>query len=295
MQGRNNRAFTLVELLVVIAIIGILIALLLPAVQAAREAARRMQCSNNLKQMGVALHNYHATHNVFPYGWGYDVTSWSWSGLILPFAEQDTIHQRIDYRYTYNSLENRDVIKEFVPMYQCPSAPENLLVTCCKGIPGDEDVAETNYAAITTHLPVPNAYAGEPRSSENQATGVIYGRSKTAVRDIIDGTSHTLLVTEFDVSQDDPYKSTLPSTYCANGQCNIGMNWAAASLVTTAYGINSGAAYTSHAVVSHHAGGAQFLYCDGHVSFLSENIDQATLEALTTRNWGEIIDENAAQ
>jgi len=140
------RGFTLVELLVVITIIGILIALLLPAVQAAREAARRMQCTNNLKQFGLALHNYHLTHKVFPYGAGGGGTWWSWSALILPFIEQNAIYDQIDFDKPYNAVHpvNNDVMKNFIAAYQCPSAPPNVLCACCSGIPGHEDTAETN-------------------------------------------------------------------------------------------------------------------------------------------------------
>src|SRR5688572_27645245 len=105
MKLRLSRGFTLVELLVVIAIIGILVALLLPAVQAAREAARRMQCGNNLKQIGISIHNYHDTYKSFPSGWicpsvatgamAVDQESWGWSSLILPFMEQQALHDQL--------------------------------------------------------------------------------------------------------------------------------------------------------------------------------------------------------
>ena len=255
---RNGRSgFTLVELLVVIAIIGILVALLLPAVQSAREAARRASCLNNMKQIGIALQNYHGTHKSFPFGWGRDLTSWSWSALILPYAEEGIVEDMIDWSYTYNVPENLPFAsKMFIPMYQCPSAPDNVLVTCCKGngAGNHDDVAETNYCAISTHLPVLWAQVGEPRTSEDMATGVIYGRSKTGI------------------------------------QQNAGFFWQAVNLVTTAHGINGDVIYEDSGVLSYHPGGAQFLFCDGHVTFLDEGIDQDVLEALTTRRGNEVVD-----
>jgi len=129
MKKHDRPGFTLVELLVVIAIIGILIALLLPAVQAAREAARRMQCSNNLKQLGLALHIYHDTYKVFPYAAGGGGTYWSWSTLMLSSIEAQTTYDRIDFEYPYNAGPSNDAIKAnneamrtFLNVYQCPSA-----------------------------------------------------------------------------------------------------------------------------------------------------------------------------
>lgn len=283
---RNRRsAFTLVELLVVIAIIGILIALLLPAVQAAREAARRMQCTNNLKQMGLALHNYHNSMKSFPYGAGGGGTWWSWSALILPYIEQAGAHEKINFNYSYNTTQNADAIKTFFPFYQCPSAPENQLVTCCAVIPGIEDVAEANYSAVST---IKNVYFGKDAKGE----GVMYLNSGTGIAEIIDGTSHTLMVAEFDSPPDDLWKELISQpTYCPDGQCNMGKFWAAENQLTTYYGMNPGGrfGYRESAPQGHHPGGLNFLFADGHVSFLSESINKDTLEALATRAKGEVI------
>ena len=290
MAKQKRTAFTLVELLVVIAIIGILIALLLPAVQAAREAARRMQCSNNLKQLGLALQMYHDTYKVFPYASCVNDTEagyWGWSTVMLSYIEAQNTYDRIDFNYDYNMLHeiNNEAMRTFISVYQCPSAPENQLVTCCMPIPGEEDAAETNYSAVTTHLATP--YAG---ASGDSGTGVMYTNSHTSLRDITDGTSHTFLVGECDPPQDDPtYKSMYPE-YCPGGNCYIGKMWATGAYVTTAYGINSHLHMYESGIESNHAGGAQFLYVDGHVEMLNEDIDQTLLEALTTRNWGEQID-----
>jgi prepilin-type N-terminal cleavage/methylation domain-containing protein/prepilin-type processing-associated H-X9-DG protein len=299
---RPLRGFTLVELLVVIAIIGILVVMLLPAVQAAREAARRIQCVNNLKQIGLALQNYHDAQGVFPPAWGWygpdpsnSHNTWAWSVQILPFAEGSDLYDRFDlsvlyYDYTAGAPQNYDLVRTFMPLYQCPSAPENALVTCCNDGPNHDDVAETNYSAISTHLPVFRGWAGSPSTPESDATGVIYGQSKTAIRHITDGTSKTVLVTETDTDEDDPVRFDpvyVPKWCGAGGACLWGKFWVAVNVVTTAHGINSGLTLEDAGVVSRHPGGAQFVFGDGHVAFIEQDIDQAILEALTTRERGD--------
>ena len=282
MRTRPGIGFTLVELLVVITIIGILIALLLPAVQAAREAARRMQCQNNLKQIGLALHLYHDVHKSFPWGTGYQGPLWSWAALILPYLEQKAAHDLIDYSIGYNNPINEEAIGQLIPTYQCPSAPENELCSCCRGIPGEEDAGETNYVGIAHHE------TGYLYNNIN-GSGLLFPDSGVRIAHILDGTSQTLMVGEVDLDQDDPWKTDNPD-YCPALQCYVGRAWAEGNIVTTAYGINSKPIMLTPAVISRHPDGAQFAFADGHVSFVSESINQATLEELTTRDGGEVID-----
>jgi prepilin-type N-terminal cleavage/methylation domain-containing protein/prepilin-type processing-associated H-X9-DG protein len=286
-RRRSFAGFTLVELLVVIAIIGILIALLLPAVQAAREAARRMQCTNNLKQIGVGLHNYELNNGKFPPGAGGQGTQWSWSALILPYMERTESQVQCNYDYGYNDPINAKATRTFIDIYHCPSAPEHKLLSCCINVPGVEDTAETNYSAIATHHPLPWARASLP--SDPPDSGVMHIGEAHALRDVSDGLSPTILVSEYVRNDNDPSKTDYPS-YCPGLACYMGKCWASENVLTTAYGINSGTYDRKSAIQSMHPGGADFLFGDGHVTMLGETIDQAVLNALTTRAGGDLVD-----
>ncbi len=293
MFSRNRNGFTLVELLVVIAIIGVLVALLLPAVQAAREAARRNQCLNNEKQIGLGLINFHDTNGHFPAGtrshdparvdrrgiFRGDTHGWSWSARVLPFLEVGNLHKSMDFDVRYNTIHaiNNEAMKTFVDIYLCPSTPEPLVIRCCGALPGDDHTAETNYSAVATHLDGDKVFYAR----DWQGSGIMYWESKTEYRHITDGTSTTFLVAECDLDQND--------SYAPNSSQNWGKIWASENRITTAYGINSDLGHVHAPVLSRHPGGAQFVFADGHVSFISEGIDQLTLEALTTREGGETI------
>ena len=293
MKQRTFKGFTLVELLVVIAIIGILIALLLPAVQAAREAARRMQCTNNLKQMGLGLHNYELNNKVFPPGVSYiQPGGWSWSALILPFMESSIATSLCHFDYSYASSPNDDAARTFLPFYQCPSAPKCELISATIGNTGnaqytaEEDVAETCYSGIATYLR--QDYARPDDSGAMPFLGA--SESWIKIGDFTDGTSHTVAVSEYLRNDDDPDKTRYPQ-YCPNLKCFVSKFWPSENIVTTGWGINSLTDYLKSAIQSAHPGGAGFLWVDGHVSFLTEDIDQLTLEQITTKAGGEVADD----
>ena len=310
--------FTLVELLVVIAIIAILVALLLPAVQAAREAARRTQCANNLKQIGLALQHFHNEFGFFP-GSGTrgndgpipntdplkDQSGHAWSSYILPYVESADAQDLIKYWTGYNELLNRNAIKTFFPFYLCPTAPRGELLTCCKRIPGYRDVAEAHYSAVVTHLPTFFAYTtrdGQDCNGDSPpicwpggtGTGAMRMYHTTRMRSITDGTSQTFMVAEQDLTQEanrDHIRNAGPD-YCGApqyAQCIIGKFWAAENRTTTAFGINADTDVHTAGTNSHHPGGSQFNFADAHVAFISENINQDVLEALTTRAEDEVI------
>ena len=205
MRSRSRRAFTLIELLVVIAIIAVLIALLLPAVQAARESARRAQCVNNLKQIGLGLHNYHGTHNVFPLGASKNPknfpgdsdliwSSWSAQGLLLPYLEQQPLYNAANFSwgvnpygdpcYAINSTVGNTVIRNFL----CPSDPNALRPNI-----------NNYYASVgtTTDFMTVNCWGGVGTAcAPTGSTGLFTYFIPYGVSDCLDGTSNTVAFSE---------------------------------------------------------------------------------------------------
>ena len=197
----KRHGFTLVELLVVIAIIGILVALLLPAVQAAREAARRMQCSNNLHQLGIALHNYLDTHReTFPMNrTGRTAQNWSALSMISPYVEQANLYDRLDfsgYPYTvtigtgvtYDAGPNQAVAKIVVPVFLCPSDPG--------GVISPDGLAPTNYLFNVGSGLVNNGSISVNTTTGQGPDGIAYQASSVRLADLTDGTSNTVAIGE---------------------------------------------------------------------------------------------------
>jgi prepilin-type N-terminal cleavage/methylation domain-containing protein/prepilin-type processing-associated H-X9-DG protein len=300
-DGCRVTGFTLVELLVVITIIGILIALLLPAVQAAREAARRTQCCNNMKQLGLALHMYHDARGVFPPGEddnGSNGEGWAWSMWMLPFVEQAGIYDGImknlaGHNYGFNDLNGGNAIleKTIVAADQCPSAAPLKLTLCCSAWPQPHnDVAETDYCNIATHEIFDTS--ANYKAMRRKGSGCMFRGSHVRMADITDGTSQTFLLGERV-----PFPPTDPEfkTSTFSQATEYGMSWAGSNGVTTYYGINNGngdcntgpaECSDGSGVFSRHAGGANFTFADAHVAFLGQTINQAVLKALTTRGPG---------
>jgi len=303
-------AFTRVELLVVITISGILIALLLPAVQAAREAARRLQCANNLKQIGLALHNYHSQYNCFPAGSAVQVpgncTGTDCRGLgmfvaIFPFIEQDNQYGK--YEPAINAARGcvefttmtPDSQTKVLPCYQCASVVQGINLVARKDYHGC-----TGGRTLLTRNTRGDVYID----------GVFYSNSFMPISRITDGTSKTLAVGE--VVHPQPYgygpgygimTQGGPSLWVEGGSVHSSspppypLQYNGRLVSSTKYPINSKhmpmtSDFESDVPFSSdHAGGAQFVFCDGHVTFLNDTIDFATYQALSTRERGEIVPE----
>ncbi|TWT60172.1 DUF1559 domain-containing protein [Rubinisphaera italica] len=298
-------AFTLIELLVVIAIIAILVALLLPAVQQAREAARRSSCKNNLKQLGLALHNYHDTHNVLPFGW--DERETAWSAMILPQIEQGNIYDTLIWAESgagnwSSGSANQTATETVIPTYRCPSiaVKEHMDFNgIARRVPASYRGVASSVAASddATSLPPGATVALEMANLD----GAFYGISSTSFKDIVDGLSNTILIgesfTDPEFGRDgqamDFWQIGAPQTggWVAGGTGGsefteiCGSTWAPINA-------HLNASYTGHEIEtsfgSYHSGGAQFSIGDGSVRFISENVDLGLYRGLATLKGGEV-------
>lgn len=312
MLPNRRGGFTLVELLVVIAIIGILIALLLPAVQAAREAARRMECSNHLKQIGLAMHNYHGTYSALPFGCSWPpttTTTGSWAAFILPYLEQQTVYDLFDFNLSLCDPANEQAVKTVIPAYICPSDPQagepliagrtqpqhNPLNSMALWYPVSMGPTfdSTSPSSGCVFCPEPKSAATDPDTYCCQGFNLgsssplgnfvgMFGRYQKSIRFayVTDGLSNTIMVGE-----------TLPAHCIFNGAYHMNFPMSATHIPLNNMETDEGQGglwFRTCGFKSLHPGGANFLMGDGSVHFLSESIDYRLFNGLGTRAGGEV-------
>ena len=297
------RGFTLVELLVVIAIIGILVGLLLPAVQSAREAMRRSSCSSNIRQIGMGLHNYHATFKRFPPR-GVPVHLHTWSAAVLPFIEQQSLFDQYNFDVQWNAPANHSTLQTTVVTFKCPSNPHT----------DDVDLSVAGGAATTDFAPVGNISEEfndsghiRPRSTREGLFGMLSTRYR--MEDVKDGLSTTILLVE----------SAGRPAYYVNGRFGPPTNingcdnadvtnsttmlgsWGDPSNYIPAHGFSDDGLSCSgpwvinktnnNEAYSFHPGGLHIVLADGSTQFISQQIDAEIYASLITIEGKEVIDE----
>jgi len=289
---RKHFGFTLVELLVVIAIIGVLVALLLPAVQAAREAANRASCGNHVKQIGLALHNYHDAFNKFPPGAvdndpattaaadQTDASHWGWAVMILPQIEQGALYDRLTpgaatlkQRFDTIGVNNRDLLLTKLEVYACPSDRERFLNVSRTINDGTNEIqiSKSNYVA-----------------SGDTVNHMFFENSATKMRDMTDGTSNVLAVGERGsfLGHAGLWAGHYAGT--GTGTADSGSDFVVLGRTITGNKINvaNDAGFSSE-----HAAGIQVVFADGSVHYIAETIKEAVLEDLGLMNDGAVLGE----
>ncbi len=324
---RVRQGFTLIELLVVIAIIAILIALLLPAVQQAREAARRSTCKNSLKQLGLALHNYHGTHRVFSPGFvreyglptandgttdpGARQGNWAWGAFILPFMEQASLSDALNIgpvtcAQAMTNATSMNLMAKPVATYLCPSDPSNGTTKFT--------FYNTSGATISTTPALSNyVAANDSTNTRRLGNGMFYMDSKVSLRDLTDGTSNTIALGEradilsngltgIDPGNSAIYTGTLNTqagcVLCTRGSREASSLGIRDVLGSGAFPINgpqtlvgSSESGAARSFSSAHKGGCQFTLADGSVRFISENVNLTLFRNLISIRDGAVIGE----
>ena len=273
----RTHGFTLVEFLVVICIIGIALALALPGIVQARAQARANACKNNLKQIGLAMHNYHAAFNTLPPGWiAKDIkpetgACFGWGSFLLPFLDQAPLYNKLNFSSPPDA--NNIALQTRIAPFRCPDDTSEDVN------PVRDEFGTSNYSGNYGDVALPGSLNANPKAS-----GILFWNSKVGIRDITDGTSNTFLVGERCISS------------AAGIWVGVRSNQNAGDSVTAC---NHAARLNTviDSFSSRHAGGAHFLFCDGTVRFISDEIDsqeavnppKGTYQKLANRNDGQPV------
>lgn len=298
---RQRKGFTLIELLVVITIIAILVGLLLPAIQVTRQAAARISCVNNLKQMGIACFNYESRHRAFPPAYKYDGANHNFNSFILPDLELTSIYEKMDFNEDWDDAPNQDQMRTSIPIFICPSAPNEQRR---RGLKNNYDYGHTDYATnvaidedIHNHLVAGGLI--EQRGAPDRIDGMLRrARERVVPASVRDGLSNTFML----------FEAGGRPEYYIDGQLQGG-------IITSAGGCwGDPATYFTigpapfwipdfnvcghiincsswEEVYSFHSGGANFLYGDGSVTYHAETIDANVFVSLFTANQGDLMNE----
>jgi prepilin-type processing-associated H-X9-DG protein/prepilin-type N-terminal cleavage/methylation domain-containing protein len=298
-RKKRSRAFTLIELLVVISIIGVLIALLLPAVQAAREAARRAECVNNLKQIGLALHNYHSSHQSFPPGYvsNFDASGndtgpgWGWAAMLLPQMEQKPLFDAINFNTPIELPSNQTSRLVLIGGFLCPT--DSVLPSWLATMRDASGVPTLSVCQIATAN-----YVGVYGTSDPgiDGDGIFFRNGNIGIRNITDGTAQTIAVGERSQNLGQATWAGAVTGAVLFPVDNDGIGYPRAESAPGMVLGHAGGRYGPgnpggevNQFYSRHPGGVNFLFADGHVSFLKTTMTNTTFRALATRAGGETI------
>ncbi|VTS05848.1 DUF1559 domain-containing protein [Tuwongella immobilis] len=314
MQSSQSKrsGFTLIELLVVIAIIAILIGLLLPAVQKVREAAARMKCQNNLKQLGLAFHNYAGVNNdSFPMAYQFVTTpapnAHAWGAWLLPMIEQENLFRQYDLRQPFFIPANQIVVRTHLKAFQCPSAPENRTYSGDLGpIIGGGSIpysaSASDYHVVTGVMgSLWTLLAAAPNSARG---GALSANAMTTILGVTDGTSSTVLLAEIAGKNDRYVRGQKVGTGTEQGggwgDPLSGENWLIGSDETgvvapgsCVIGCTNSQPFgsTARGIYSFHTSGSNVLFCDGSVRFLASSTTPRNFVYMVTKSNGDLVAE----